>query len=78
MIFPAQTSLPTPEQTGIGERVTTTLANAEVSKQIKQDGEEVEGIYSLYRGKHAATNGNNSAFKKSLLNLLLNCTNKNA
>ena len=72
-----QTSLPTPEQTGIGERATTS-ANIEVSKQLKlTDGKKK--AYTTFSdedrakiGKHAAENGNSTALKN-----LSNRINKN-
>ena len=76
------TSLPPPNKL-IEEHATTTLANAEVTKQSKQAvagsrrpvfiDEDREGK----RSKHAAENGNHGALKKSL-DLLLNCVNINA
>ena len=42
-----QTSLPTPEQTGIGERATTS-ANTEVSKQLKLTGGNKRKAYTAF------------------------------
>ena len=65
-----QTSLPTPEQTGNGERATTS-ANTGVSKQLKLTGGKKRKAYTAFSdedrakiGKHAAENGNSSVLKK--------------
>ena len=46
-----QTSLPNPEQTGIGERATTYFSkiNTEVRKQLKLTGGKKRKAYSLFR-----------------------------
>ena len=65
-----QALLPTPEQTGIGERATTS-ANTDVSKQLKLTGGKKRKAYTAFSdedqakiGKHDAENGNSSALKK--------------
>ena len=64
------TSLPTPEQTGIGEHATTS-ADTEVREQRKRTDGRKRKAYTAFThkdraeiGKHAAENGNNSALKK--------------
>ena len=62
--------MPTPEQTGIGERATTS-ASTEVTEQIKRADGRKRKAYTAFTdedrakiGKHAAKNGNNGALKK--------------
>ena len=68
--FQPKTLLPTPEQTGIGERPTTS-ANTEVREQMMQADGRKRKAYTAFTdedrakiGKHAAKNGNNSPLKK--------------
>ena len=68
--FQPKTFLPTPEQTGIGERPTTS-ANTEVREQMMQADGRKWKAYTAFTdedrakiGKHAAKNGNNSPLKK--------------
>ena len=71
-----QASLPNPEQTGIGERATTS-ANTEVSKQLKLTGGEKRKAYTAFsdedRAKICCREWNSSALKN-----LSNRINKNA
>ena len=46
--FQPKKAQPTQEKSGIGYHATT-LANAEVTKQIKQAEVEVEAVFSLHR-----------------------------
>ena len=48
-----QTSLPNPEQTGIGEHATTT-ANTEVSKQLKLTGGKKRKAYTAFSDEDRA------------------------
>ena len=48
-----QTSLPTPEQTGIAERATTS-ANTEVSKQLKLTGGKKRKAYTAFSDEDRA------------------------
>ena len=71
-----QTSLPNPEQTGIGERATTS-ANTGVSKQLKLTGGEKRKACTAFsdedRAKICCREWNSSALKN-----LSNRINKNA